>query len=173
MLFELNGYFDLVIYNNDSIRYIILYFNNFFCNEVNYCCISKMYNFLIMYLYVIFSIYFFQLYYIEIEFFVLVWNCEVFWSLVSLWLQVILSLISGGIWYFFFNNFVSGVLGLIVFQFILFGRVLVDRYNVYEINVIIGVKFYFIDIFFQTKEIQNIKVLGSDFLNNVFFGQFF
>ncbi|XP_046538226.1 putative C-_U-editing enzyme APOBEC-4 [Equus quagga] len=173
MLFELNGYFDSAIHNNDSIRHIILYSNNSPCNEANHCCISKMYNFLIMYPDVTLSIYFSQLYHTETEFPASAWNREALRSLASLWPQVTLSPISGGIWHSLLDNFVSGVSGPTVFQPILPGRALADRHNAYEINAITGVKPYFTDILPQMKEIQNIKALGSYPLNNVFPGQSF
>ncbi|XP_012658031.1 putative C-_U-editing enzyme APOBEC-4 [Otolemur garnettii] len=154
MLFEMNGYLDSAIYNNDGIRHIILYSSNSPCNEANHCCISKMYNFLKVYPDVTLSVYFSQLYHTETEFPASAWNREALRSLASLWPQVTLSPISGGIWHSLLNNFVSGISGSAVFQPILTGRALTDRQNAYEINAITGVKPYFTDVLSQTKENQ-------------------
>ncbi|XP_074178360.1 putative C-_U-editing enzyme APOBEC-4 isoform X2 [Rhinolophus sinicus] len=170
MLFETNGYFDSTIYSNDGIRHIILYSNNSPCNEADHCCISKMYNFLIMYPDVTLSIYFSQLYHTEAEFPASAWNREALRSLASLWPKVILSPISGGIWHSLLNNFVSGVSGAMVFHPILPGRALADRYNAYAINAITGVRPYFMDVLPQTKENQNTTAqaaLESYALNSV------
>lgn len=171
MLFEMNGYFDSTIHNNDGIRHIILYSSNSPCNEANHCCISKMYNFLVMYPDVTLSIYFSQLYHTEAEFPASAWNREALRSLASLWPQVTLSPISGGIWHYLLNNFVSGMSGATVFQPILTGRALADRHNAYEINAITGVKPYFTNILPQAKENQNIRAqadLEGYHFNNVF-----
>lgn len=171
MLFERNGYFDSAIRNNNGIRHIILYSNNSPCNEANHCCISKMYNFLRMYPDVTLSIYFSQLYHTEAEFPASAWNREALRSLASLWPQVTLSPISGGIWHSLLHNFVSGVSGWPLFQPILTGRALADRHNAYEINAITGVKPNFTDVLPQVKENQNIKTqaaLEAYPLNNVF-----
>ncbi|XP_047696058.1 putative C-_U-editing enzyme APOBEC-4 [Prionailurus viverrinus] len=176
MLFEMNGYLDSAIRNNNAIRHIILYSSNSPCNEADHCCISKMYNFLIMYPDVTLSIYFSQLYHTEPEFPASAWNREALRSLASLWPQVILSPISGSIWHSLLNNFVSGVSGSTVFQPILTGRAQADRHNAYEINAITGVRPYFTDVLPQTKENQIIKAqaaLDSYLLNNVFPGQSF
>uniref|UniRef100_A0A8D2G6I9 Apolipoprotein B mRNA editing enzyme catalytic polypeptide like 4 n=1 Tax=Theropithecus gelada TaxID=9565 RepID=A0A8D2G6I9_THEGE len=122
MLFEMNGYLDSAIYNNDSIRHIILYCNNSPCNEANHCCISKVYNFLITYPGITLSIYFSQLYHTETDFPASAWNREALRSLASLWPRVVLSPISGGIWHSVLHSFVSGVSGSHVFQPILTGR---------------------------------------------------
>lgn len=175
MLFEMNGYFDAARHKNNAIRHIILYSNNSPCNEANHCCISKMYNFLIMYPDVTLSIYFSQLYHTEAEFPASAWNREALRSLASLWPQVTLSPISGGIWHSLLNSFVSGVSGPTVFQPILTGRALADRHNAYEINRITGVKSYFTDALPQTKENRNIKAqaaLESYPFNKVFPGQY-
>ncbi|XP_041611468.1 putative C-_U-editing enzyme APOBEC-4 [Vulpes lagopus] len=168
MLFEMNGYFDSAVHNNNTIRHIILYSNNSPCNEANHCCIGKMYNFLITYPDVTLSIYFSQLYHTEPEFPASAWNREALRSLASLWPRVTLSPISGGIWYSLLNNFVSGVSGSTVFQPILTGRALADRHNAYEINAITGVKPYFTDVLPQTEENQNIRaqVALESYLNN-------
>ncbi|KAM9613174.1 LOW QUALITY PROTEIN: putative C-_U-editing enzyme APOBEC-4 [Trichechus inunguis] len=171
MLFQTKSYLDSALYNNDGIRHIILYSNNSPCNEATHCCISKMYNFLMTYPNVIHSIYFSQLYRTETDFPASAWNREALQSLASLWPQVTLSPISGGIWHSLLNNFVSGVSGSTVFQPILPGRALADRHNAYEINARAGVKPYFTDVLPQTKENHNLKVqsaLESYPLNNVF-----
>ena len=171
MLFEVNGYFDSAIHNNDCIRHIILYSSNSPCNEANHCCISKMYTFLAKYPDITLSIYFSQLYHTEAEFPASPWNREALRSLASLWPQVTLSPISGGIWYSLLSNFVSGVQGASVFQPILTRRALADRHNALEINAITGVKPYFTDVLLQAKENPDIKVqaaLEGYPLNNVF-----
>ncbi|KAM4814036.1 putative C-_U-editing enzyme APOBEC-4 [Urocitellus parryii] len=155
MLFETNGYLDSAVHNNSSIRHIILYSNNSPCNEAKHCCISKMYNFLMTHPDVTLSIYFSQLYHTEHEFPASTWNREALRSLASLWPQVTLSPISGGIWHSLLDNFVSGVSGPAVFQPILTRRALADRHNAYEINTITGVKPYFTDALPQKKENQN------------------
>ncbi|KAM8819637.1 putative C-_U-editing enzyme APOBEC-4 [Rhynchonycteris naso] len=174
MLFEMNGYFNSAVYSNDGIRHIILYSSNSPCNEADHCCISKMYNFLVMYPDVTLSIYFSQLYHTDTDFPAAAWNREALRSLASLWPKVTLSPISGRIWHFLLHNFVSGVLGPTVFQPILMGRALADRHNAYEINAITGVKPYFTDVLAQTKEYQNVTAqaaLESYPFNNVFPGQ--
>lgn len=171
MLFEVNGYFDSAIHNNDCIRHIILYSSNSPCNEANHCCISKMYNFLAKYPDITLSVYFSQLYHTEAEFPASPWNREALRSLASLWPQVTLSPISGGIWYSLLSNFVSGVQGASVFQPILTGRALADRHNAHEINAITGVKPYFTDILLQAEENPDVKVqaaLEGHPLNSVF-----
>ncbi|XP_010638865.2 putative C-_U-editing enzyme APOBEC-4 [Fukomys damarensis] len=176
MLFEMNGYLDTAIYNNSSIKHIILYSNNSPCNEANHCCISKMYNFLMMYPDITLSVYFSQLYHTENEFPSSAWNREALKSLASLWPQVTLSPVSGGMWHSLLNNFVKGISGSAAFQPILTGRALADRHNAYEINAITGVKPYFNDVLPQTKGNQNTKAqaaIGRYPLNNVFLGQSF
>lgn len=176
MLFQENGYFDSTIHSNASIRHIILYSNNSPCNEADHCCISQMYNFLVMYPDVTLSIYFSQLYHTETEFPASAWNREALRSLASLWPKVTLSPMSGGIWHYLLNNFVSSISGIAVSQPILTGRALADRCNAHEINAITGVKPYFTDVLPQTKENQNVTTqaaLESYPLNNVFLGQSF
>ncbi|XP_033054754.1 putative C-_U-editing enzyme APOBEC-4 [Trachypithecus francoisi] len=176
MLFEMNGYLDSAIYNNDSIRHIILYSNNSPSNEANHCYISKVYNFLITYPGITLSIYFSQLYHTETDFPASAWNRKALRSLASLWPRVVLSPISGGIWHSVLHSFVSGVSGSHVFQPILTGRALTDRHNAYEINAITGVKPYFTDVLLQTKRNPNTKAqvaLESYPLNNAFPGQSF
>ncbi|XP_077013321.1 putative C-_U-editing enzyme APOBEC-4 [Tamandua tetradactyla] len=173
MLFEANGYLNSAI-NNNNIRHIILYSNHSPCNEANHCCISKMYNFLIMYPDVTLTIYFSQLYDTDTVFPASGWNREALKSLANLWPQVTLSPISGGIWHSLLNNFVSGVSGSTVFQPILTRRALADWHTAYEINAITGIKAYFTDGLPQVKENQNTKAqsgLESYPLNNVFLGQ--
>ncbi|KAM6217288.1 putative C-_U-editing enzyme APOBEC-4 [Rhynchocyon petersi] len=172
MLFETKAYLDSALYNNSSIRHIILYSNNSPCNEASHCCISKMYNFLMMYPDVTLSIYFSQLYHTETDFPASAWNREALRSLASLWPQVTLSPISGGMWHSLLSNFVRGPSGSTMFQPILPGRALADRHNAYEIQVIAGVKPYFNDVLLQTKYIPNIRVQSEGYpLNNVFPGQ--
>ncbi|XP_006887847.1 PREDICTED: putative C-_U-editing enzyme APOBEC-4 [Elephantulus edwardii] len=161
MLFETKGYLDSALYNNSSIRHIILYSNNSPCNEASHCCISKMYNFLMMYPDITLSIYFSQFYHTGIDFPVSVWNREALRSLASLWPRVILSPISGGMWHFLLNNFVSGVSGAALFQPILPGRARADRHNAHEINAITGVKPYFTDVLSQTEETRDVKAQSA------------
>ncbi|XP_006872591.1 PREDICTED: putative C-_U-editing enzyme APOBEC-4 [Chrysochloris asiatica] len=171
MLFETQGYLDSALYNNDRIRHIILYSNHSPCNEASHCCISKMYNFLMTYPDITLSVYFSHFYHTGADFPASAWNREALRSLASLWPQVTLSPISGGMWHFLLNNFVSGVSGAAVFQPILPGRALADRHNAYEINAIAGVRPYFTEVLPQTKGNQSINaqsVLESYPLNNVF-----
>ncbi|CAH6789290.1 putative C-_U-editing enzyme APOBEC-4 [Phodopus roborovskii] len=146
MLFERNGYLASVISHNSNIRHIILYSNHSPCNEARYCCISKMYNFLMMYSDVTLSIFFSQLYHTENQFPTSACNREALRSLANLWPQATLSPISGSIWHSILENFVSCVPGSTVLQPFTAGRILADRYNAYEINAITGVKPYFMDI---------------------------
>ncbi|XP_060052950.1 putative C-_U-editing enzyme APOBEC-4 [Erinaceus europaeus] len=157
MLFETNGYLDCALHKNGSIRHIILYSNTSPCNEANHGCISKMYNFLLMYPDVTLSIYFSQLHHTEAEFPASAWNREALRSLASLWPQVSLSPISGGIWHSLLDNFVSGVLGLTILHPILARRALADRHNADEINAITGVTPYFTDVLPQTEKSPNLS----------------
>ncbi|XP_008072620.1 putative C-_U-editing enzyme APOBEC-4 [Carlito syrichta] len=171
MLFETNGYLDSAIHNDDSIRHVILYSNYSPCNEANHCCVSRMYNFLLTYPYLTLSIYFSQFYHTEPEFPVSAWNHEALRSLASLWPQVTLSPISGGIWHALLSNFVSGVSGATAFPSILTGRALADRHNAYKIHAITGVTPHFTDVLSQAKENPNIKaqaVLDSYPFNGAF-----
>ncbi|XP_059529161.1 putative C-_U-editing enzyme APOBEC-4 [Myotis daubentonii] len=161
MLFETNGYLDWAIDNNDGIQHIILYSSHSPCNEADHCCISKMYNFLTTYPDVTLSIYFSQLYHTDPDFPASAWNREALRSLASLWPKVTLSPISGGIWHFLLNNFVSGVLGSTVFQPILTGRALADRHNAYEIHAITGVKPYFTEVLPQAKQDPNVTAQAA------------
>ncbi|XP_004688621.1 PREDICTED: putative C-_U-editing enzyme APOBEC-4 [Condylura cristata] len=174
MLFEMSGYLTSTVHSLKSISHIILYSNNSPCNEANHCCISKMYNFLRMYPDVTLSIYFSQLYHTDTEFPASAWNRDALRSLASLWPQVTLSPISGGIWHSLLNNFVSGISGSTAFQPILTGRALADRHNAYEINAITGVKPYFTDVLSQTQNKPNIKAdiaLEGYPISNIFPGQ--
>ncbi|XP_010986817.1 putative C-_U-editing enzyme APOBEC-4 [Camelus dromedarius] len=171
MLSEMNGYFDSAVRNHQGIRHIILYSNNSPCDEANHCCTSKMYNFLTMYPDVTLSIYFSQLYHTETEFPASAWNREALRSLASLWPQVTVSPVSGGVWHSLLNSFVCALLGSPVFQPILTGRALADRHHECEINAITGVKPYFMDVLSPAKESQNIKAqaaLEGHPVNNVF-----
>lgn len=162
MLFEKNGYLDSVISHNSNIRHVILYSSHSPCNEANHCCIRKMYNFLMMCPDVTLSIFFSQLYHTENQFPTATWNRKALRSLASLWPQVTLSPISGGIWHSILDNFVNSVWGSTALQPFTAGRILADRYNAYEINSITGVKPYFIDVLqSQRKENQNIKVQAA------------
>ncbi|XP_021053381.1 putative C-_U-editing enzyme APOBEC-4 [Mus pahari] len=145
MLFEKNGYLDAVIFHNSNIRHIILYSSNSPCNEAKHCCVSKMYNFLISYPEVTLTVFFSQLYHTENQFPTSAWNRKALQSLASLWPQVTLSPICGGLWHAILEKFVSDTSGSTVPQPFTAGRILADRYNAYEINSIIGVKPYFID----------------------------
>ena len=156
MLFETNGYLDAAVYSNDGIRHFVLYSSNSPCNEADRCCVSKMYNFLLTYPDVTLSVYFSQLYHTDADFPASAWNREALRSLASLWPKVTLSPVSGGIWHFLLDNFVSGVFGPTVFQPMLTGRALADRRNAHEINAITGVKPYFTDVLPQTKEDQDV-----------------
>ncbi|XP_012969819.1 putative C-_U-editing enzyme APOBEC-4 [Mesocricetus auratus] len=175
MLFERNGYLDSVISYSSNIRHIILYSSHSPCDEANHCCINKMYNFLKMYPDVTLSIFFSQLYHTENQFPTSALNREALQSLASLWPQVTLSPISGGIWHSILKNFVSYVPGSTVLQPFTAGRILADRYNAYEINSITGVKPYFIDVLRrQRRESQSTKVqaaLENHTLNNADPGQ--
>ncbi|XP_034368682.1 putative C-_U-editing enzyme APOBEC-4 [Arvicanthis niloticus] len=158
MLFEKNGYLDAVIFHNSNIRHIILYSNNSPCNEAKHCCISKMYNFLMNYPELTLSVFFSQLYHTENRFPTSAWNREALRSLASLWPQVTLSPISGGLWHSILEKFVSDISGSTLLQPFTDGRILADRYNAYEINSITGVNPYFIDVLqSQQKENQSGK----------------
>ncbi|XP_075396613.1 putative C-_U-editing enzyme APOBEC-4 [Tenrec ecaudatus] len=161
MLFETKGYLDAALHGNGSIGHVILYSSNSPCNEASHCCISKMYNFLLMYPDATLSIYFSQFYHTEADFPASAWNREALRSLASLWPQVTLSPISGGMWHFLLNDFVSGVSGPAAFQPILPGRALADRYNAYEIAAITGVRPYYTEVLPQQKETPNIKVQST------------
>ncbi|XP_036609396.1 putative C-_U-editing enzyme APOBEC-4 [Trichosurus vulpecula] len=157
MLFEMGSYLEATIHNNDNIEYILLYSNYCPCNEANHCCISKMYNFLMRYPGISLNIYFSQLYHTETDFPVSAWNREALRSLASLWPQVTLNPISGGIWHYLLYHFVSGVSGAILYQPLWPARALADRHNAYEINAITGVKPYFTDVLPQTTMNPNTK----------------
>ncbi|ERE73614.1 putative C-_U-editing enzyme APOBEC-4 [Cricetulus griseus] len=160
MLFEKNGYLDSVISYNSNIRHIILYSNHSPCNEASHYCISKMYTFLMMYPDITLNIFFSQLYHTENQFPTSARNREALRSLASLWPQVTLNPISGDIWHCILENFVSCVPG--VLQPFTSGRILVDRYNAYEINSITGVKPYFINVLLrQERERQSRKVWAT------------
>ncbi|XP_035871421.1 putative C-_U-editing enzyme APOBEC-4 [Phyllostomus discolor] len=161
MLFETHGYLDAAVYNNDGIRHIVLYSSSSPCNEADHCCVSKMYNFLTAYPDVTLSVYFSRLYHTDTDFPASAWNREALRSLASLWPKVTLSPISGGIWHFLLDNFVSGVFGSTVFQPILTRRALADRHNAYEIGAITGVKPYFTDVLSQTGEGQNVTAQAA------------
>ncbi|XP_012870959.1 PREDICTED: putative C-_U-editing enzyme APOBEC-4 [Dipodomys ordii] len=171
MLFEIHGYLDSVISSNSTIKHIILYSNHTPCNEANNCCISKMYHFLMLYPNLTLSVYFSQFYHTGNEFPAAPWNREALRSLASLWPQVTLSPISGGIWHSLLNTFVNGISGSAVFQPILAGRAMADRYNAYEINCITGVKPHFTEVIPHASESQNVKfqaTLQNSPFNNVF-----
>ncbi|XP_072504520.1 putative C-_U-editing enzyme APOBEC-4 isoform X5 [Notamacropus eugenii] len=74
------------------------------------------------------------------------WNREALRSLASLWPQVTLNPISGGIWHFLLYHFVSDVSGTMLYQPLWPARALADRHNAYEIKAITGVKPYFTDV---------------------------
>ncbi|XP_072504518.1 putative C-_U-editing enzyme APOBEC-4 isoform X3 [Notamacropus eugenii] len=146
MLFEMGSYLEAFIQNNDNIEHILLYSNYSPCNEANHCCISKMYNFLMRYPGISLNIYFSQLYHTDTDFPVSAWNREALRSLASLWPQVTLNPISGGIWHFLLYHFVSDVSGTMLYQPLWPARALADRHNAYEIKAITGVKPYFTDV---------------------------
>ncbi|EDM09560.1 similar to hypothetical protein MGC26594 [Rattus norvegicus] len=163
MLFERDGYLDSLIFHDSNIRHIILYSNNSPCDEANHCCISKMYNFLMNYPEVTLSVFFSQLYHTENQFPTSAWNREALRGLASLWPQVTLSAISGGIWQSILETFVSGISeGLTAVRPFTAGRTLTDRYNAYEINCITEVKPYFTDALHSwQKENQDQKVWAA------------
>lgn len=160
MLFETNGYLDCALHKNGGVRHIVLYSNASPCNEANHACIRKMYDFLLTYPDVTLSVYFSQLYHTEAEFPASAWNREALRSLASLWPQVSLGPISGGIWHSLLDNFVSGVAGLTVLHPILARRALADRRNADEINAITGGKPYFADVPPQIKN-PNLSTQGA------------
>lgn len=170
MLFARNGYLDAVIFHNSKVRHIILYSNNSPCDEAKHCCISKMYNFLMNYPEVTLRVFFSQLYHTETQSPTSAWNREALRGLASLWPQVSLSPISGGLWHSILDQFVSGTSGSAVLQPFMAGRILADRYNAYEINSITGVRPYFMDALQSPqKENQNQKAwaaLENQPLNN-------
>ncbi|XP_074164664.1 putative C-_U-editing enzyme APOBEC-4 [Sminthopsis crassicaudata] len=170
MLFEMGSYLEAVIRNNDNIEHIFLYSNYCPCNEANHCCISKMYNFLMRYPAISLNIYFSQLYHTETDFPVSAWNREALRSLASLWPQVTVNPVSGGIWHYLLYHFVSGISEAILHQPLWPARTLADRHNAYEISAITGVKPYFTDVLPQLTMNPNTKAqldLERCPLNNV------
>ncbi|XP_053247071.1 putative C-_U-editing enzyme APOBEC-4 [Podarcis raffonei] len=143
MLFEIGGYLDSVVHNYENAGYIIIYSNYSPCNEAEHGCISKMYNFLMKYQDITLCIYFAQLYHTEEDFPVSTWNCEALQSLASMWPQVTLSPLCGGLWHSLLNSFVTNIQHPSLHHPILPARVWADRRNAQQISSITGMKFPF------------------------------
>ncbi|XP_061486644.1 putative C-_U-editing enzyme APOBEC-4 [Rhineura floridana] len=143
MLFEMGGYLDSAMHNCENAAYIILYSNYSPCNEAEHGCISKMYHFLRKYQDITLCIYCSQLYHTEEDFPVSTWNCEALQSLASMWPQVTLSPLCGGLWHSLLYSFVTNIPQRSLYHPILPARALADRQNVQQINNITGMKFPF------------------------------
>ncbi|XP_075473013.1 putative C-_U-editing enzyme APOBEC-4 [Ascaphus truei] len=146
MLFEKQGYLDSLMNQHDNIGYITLYSSYTPCNEHAQCCISKIYDFLIRYPQTRLDIYFSQLYHVEEDFPLAVWNCEALKSLAGLWPRVTVNPLSNGIWQTVLYHFVKGFPETALYQPVLPARASADRYNAYRIQVITGIKPYFVDV---------------------------
>nr|XP_060627609.1 putative C->U-editing enzyme APOBEC-4 [Anolis sagrei ordinatus] len=140
MLFETGGYLDSVVHNWENAMYIILYSNYSPCNEAEHCCISKIYRFLMKYPGITLCIYFSQLYHTEEDLPVSPWNCEALQSLASLWPQVTLNPLCGGLWHSVLHNFVTSVPQAGYYRPILPIRALTDRQNAQHLNNITGMR---------------------------------
>ncbi|XP_062987175.1 putative C-_U-editing enzyme APOBEC-4 [Elgaria multicarinata webbii] len=143
MLFELGGYLDSLVHNCENAAYIILYSNYSPCNEAEHGCISKIYSFLMKYRDITVCIYFSQLYHTDEDFPVFAWNCEALHSLASMWPQVTLSPLCGGLWHSLLDNFVAATPWASPYHPILPVRALADRQNAQQINSLTGMKFPF------------------------------
>ncbi|XP_044295211.1 putative C-_U-editing enzyme APOBEC-4 [Varanus komodoensis] len=136
MLFEPGGYLDSVICKCEKAAYINLYSNYSPCNEAEHGCISKIYSFLLKYRDITLCIYFSQLYHTDENFPVSIWNCEALHSLASMWPQVALSPLCGGLWHSLLHNFVATTPWASPYHPILPARALADRQNAQQINSI-------------------------------------
>ncbi|XP_053101808.1 putative C-_U-editing enzyme APOBEC-4 [Hemicordylus capensis] len=145
MLFGMGGYLDSVVQTCENAAYIIIYSNYTPCNEAEHGCISKIYSFLTKYPDITLCIYFSQLYHTEEDFPVSTWNCEALRSLASMWPQVILSPLCGGLWHSVLYSFVTTMPHATSFHPVLPVRALMDRQNAQRINNITGKKFPFMN----------------------------
>ncbi|XP_078524227.1 putative C-_U-editing enzyme APOBEC-4 [Lissotriton helveticus] len=143
VLFDVDGYLDLVIPYYDNIGYITLYANYTPCNEFGHYCISKMYDFVNRHPNLRLDIYFSQLYHTEDDFATAVWNREALRSLASLWPQVTINPLSGRVWHVLLRRFVTGLPESTLSQPVLPARASTDRYNAQQIHSITGVPPYF------------------------------
>ncbi|XP_063796281.1 putative C-_U-editing enzyme APOBEC-4 [Pseudophryne corroboree] len=144
ILFDKHGYLDSFLYKHDSVGYLTLYANFTPCNEYGQCCISRMYDLLIKYPQMRLDIYFSQMYHIEEEFPVAVWNREALKSLAGHWPRVTLNPLSDGIWKTVLYGFVKEVPETTLYEPILPARATADSYNAYMIHLITGIKPYFV-----------------------------
>ncbi|XP_070602402.1 putative C-_U-editing enzyme APOBEC-4 [Erythrolamprus reginae] len=149
MLFEMDGYLDSVVHNWGNIAYIILYSNYSPCNEAEHGCISKIYSFLMKHQDITLCIYFSQLYHTEEDFPVSTWNCEALKSLASMWPQVTLNPLCGGLWHSLLSNFVSPMSQAGFYHPILPIRTLADKKNATQIHSITGMKLPFVNTLSQ------------------------
>ncbi|KAJ7332321.1 hypothetical protein JRQ81_014501 [Phrynocephalus forsythii] len=141
MLFETRSYLDSRLSNWENAAYIIVYSNYSPCNEAEHGCISKMYRFLMKYPDLSLCVYFSQLYHTEEDFPGSPWNCEALRSLASLWPQVTLSPLCGGLWHSLFQDFVIPQASL--YHPVLPVRALADRQNAQQLNSITGIRLPF------------------------------
>ncbi|XP_053549590.1 putative C-_U-editing enzyme APOBEC-4 [Bombina bombina] len=167
ILFELNGYLDSLLYRYETVGYITLYSNYTPCNEYDHYCISKMYDLLMRYPQTRLDIYFSQLYHIEDNISTSIWNGEALKSLAGLWSRVTLNPISNGIWQTILYTFVKGVPSETLYQPILPARATADRYNAHMIQVITGIKPYFVDVPSPMHKPQNINCYQELPKNNI------
>ncbi|KAK9403927.1 APOBEC4: Apolipoprotein B mRNA editing enzyme catalytic polypeptide like 4 [Crotalus adamanteus] len=145
MLFEMDGYLDSVVHNWGNVAYIILYSNYSPCNEAEHECISKMYSFLMKHPDITLCIYFSQLYHTEEDFPVSTWNCEALQSLASMWPQVTLNPLCGGLWHSLLYNFVCPRPQARFYHPILPIRTLADKKNATQIRSVTGMKLPFVN----------------------------
>ncbi|XP_053325661.1 putative C-_U-editing enzyme APOBEC-4 [Spea bombifrons] len=154
ILFEEQGYLDTFLYHHDYyIGYITLYSNYTPCNEYAHYCISKMDNFIAKYPQIRLDIYFSQLYHTEASYPTALWNREALRSLAGHWPRVTLNPLSNGIWKNVLYTFVKEVPETTMYQPILPARSSTDSHNAYMIQVITGIKPYFVDVPPQPKPI--------------------
>ncbi|KAM6458363.1 putative C-_U-editing enzyme APOBEC-4 [Liasis olivaceus] len=149
MLFEMGGYLDSVVHSWENTAYIILYSNYSPCNEAEHGCISKIYSFLMKYQDITLCIYFSQLYHTEEDFPVSTWNCEALQSLASMWPQVTLNPLCGGLWNSLLHNFVNTMPRARLYPPILPVRTLADKNNAAQIRSITGMKLPFVNTLSQ------------------------
>ncbi|XP_075040069.1 putative C-_U-editing enzyme APOBEC-4 [Mixophyes fleayi] len=145
ILFEKHGYLDSFLYQHDSVAYLTLYANFTPCNEYGHCCISRMYELLMKYPQMRLDIYFSQMYHVEEDFPVAVWNREALKSLAGHWPRVTLNPLCNGIWKTVLYSFVKEVPETTLYQPILPARAAADSYNAYMIHLITGIQPYFVN----------------------------
>ncbi|XP_069069841.1 putative C-_U-editing enzyme APOBEC-4 [Pleurodeles waltl] len=154
VLFDVDGYLDLVIPYYDNIGYITLYSNYTPCNEYGHYCLSKMYDFLNRHPNLRLDIYFSLLYHTEDDFATAAWNRGALRSLASLWPQVTINPLSGRVWHVLLRRFVKNLPESTLSQPILPARASVDRYNTQQIHAITGIPPYFDETLALVKSIH-------------------